>query len=439
MNVIKRNGAEVEFDIDKIIHAIQGANRQVPEKKRMTEVQIRRIAESVTVACDDLGRSPAVEEIQDFVEQAIMQHGAYEVAKQYITYRYTRSLVRQSNTTDDKILSLIECNNEEAKQENSNKNPVINSTQRDYMAGEVSRDLTKRILLPEEITAAHEAGIIHFHDSDYYAQKEHNCDLINLEDMLQNGTVISETMIEKPHSFYTACNITTQIIAQVASNQYGGQSFSLAHLAPFVDISRKKLREHVIADRKACGESMDDEIIDKITERRLREEVKNGIQTIQYQLITLMTCNGQAPFVTMFMYLDEVPEGQTRDDLAMCIEEVLRQRLQGVKNEKGVWITPAFPKLIYVLDEDNITEDSKYWHLTELAATCTAKRMVPDYISAKVMKELKKGEVYTCMGCRSFLTVEDNQLLPNGKHKFYGRFNQGVVTINLVDVACSSD
>ena len=439
MNVIKRNGSEVEFDIDKIIHAILGANRQVPEKKRMTEVQIRRIAESVTVACDDLGRSPAVEEIQDFVEQAIMQHGAYEVAKQYITYRYTRSLVRQSNTTDDKILSLIECNNEEAKQENSNKNPVINSTQRDYMAGEVSRDLTKRILLPEEITAAHEAGIIHFHDSDYYAQKEHNCDLINLEDMLQNGTVISETMIEKPHSFYTACNITTQIIAQVASNQYGGQSFSLAHLAPFVDISRKKLREHVIADRKACGESMDDEIIDKITERRLREEVKNGIQTIQYQLITLMTCNGQAPFVTMFMYLDEVPEGQTRDDLAMCIEEVLRQRLQGVKNEKGVWITPAFPKLIYVLDEDNITEDSKYWHLTELAATCTAKRMVPDYISAKVMKELKKGEVYTCMGCRSFLTVEDNQLLPNGKHKFYGRFNQGLVTINLVDVACSSD
>ena len=439
MNVIKRNGAEVEFDIDKIIHAIQGANRQVPEKKRMTEVQIRRIAESVTVACDDLGRSPAVEEIQDFVEQAIMQHGAYEVAKQYITYRYTRSLVRQSNTTDDKILSLIECNNEEAKQENSNKNPVINSTQRHYMAREVSQDLTKRILLPEEITAAHEAGIIHFHDSDYYAQKEHNCDLINLEDMLQNGTVISETMIEKPHSFYTACNITTQIIAQVASNQYGGQSFSLAHLAPFVDISRKKLREHVIADRKACGESLDDEIIDKITERRLREEVKNGIQTIQYQLITLMTCNGQAPFVTMFMYLDEVPEGQTRDDLAMCIEEVLRQRLQGVKNEKGVWITPAFPKLIYVLDEDNITEDSKYWHLTELAATCTAKRMVPDYISAKVMKELKKGEVYTCMGCRSFLTVEDNQLLPNGKHKFYGRFNQGVVTINLVDVACSSD
>lgn len=439
MNVIKRNGSEVEFDIDKIIHAIEGANSQTTEKKRLTPVQIRRIAESVTVACDDLGRSPAVEEIQDMVEQAIMQHGAYEVAKQYITYRYTRSLVRQSNTTDDKILSLIECNNEEAKQENSNKNPVINSTQRDYMAGEVSRDLTKRILLPEEIIAAHEAGIIHFHDSDYYAQKEHNCDLINLEDMLQNGTVISETMIEKPHSFYTACNITTQIIAQVASNQYGGQSFSLAHLAPFVDISRKKLREHVVDERKMCGETLDDEIIDKITERRLKEEVKNGIQTIQYQLITLMTCNGQAPFVTMFMYLDEVPEGRTRDDLALCIEEVLRQRLQGVKNEKGVWITPAFPKLIYVLDEDNITEDSKYWYLTEMAATCTAKRMVPDYISAKVMKELKQGEVYTCMGCRSFLTVEDNQRLPNGKHKFYGRFNQGVVTINLVDVACSSD
>ena len=439
MNVIKRNGSEVEFDIDKIIHAIEGANSQTTEKKRLTPVQIRRIAESVTVACDDLGRSPAVEEIQDMVEQAIMQHGAYEVAKQYITYRYTRSLVRQSNTTDDKILSLIECNNEEAKQENSNKNPVINSTQRDYMAGEVSRDLTKRILLPEEIIAAHEAGIIHFHDSDYYAQKEHNCDLINLEDMLQNGTVISETMIEKPHSFYTACNITTQIIAQVASNQYGGQSFSLAHLAPFVDISRKKLREHVVDERKMCGETLDDEIIDKITERRLKEEVKNGIQTIQYQLITLMTCNGQAPFVTMFMYLDEVPEGRTRDDLALCIEEVLRQRLQGVKNEKGVWITPAFPKLIYVLDEDNISEDSKYWYLTEMAATCTAKRMVPDYISAKVMKELKDGEVYTCMGCRSFLTVEDNQRLPNGKHKFYGRFNQGVVTINLVDVACSSD
>ena len=319
------------------------------------------------------------------------------------------------------------------------KNPVINSTQRDYMAGEVSKDLSKRVLLPEEIVRAHEEGIIHFHDTDYFAQKEHNCDLINLEDMLQNGTVISETMIEKPHSFFTACNVTTQIVAQVASNQYGGQSFTLAHLAPFVDISRQKLRKNVIAERTECGEALDEDIINRVTERRLREEVKSGIQTIQYQLITLMTCNGQAPFVTVFMYLDEVPEGRTRDDLAMIIEEVMLQRMQGVKNEKGVWITPAFPKLIYVLDEDNITEGSKYWHLTELAAKCTAKRMVPDYISAKIMKELKKGEVYPCMGCRSFLTVEDSQMLPNGKHKFYGRFNQGVVTINLVDVACSSE
>ena len=324
-------------------------------------------------------------------------------------------------------------------QENSNKNPVINSTQRDYMAGEVSKDLSKRVLLPEEIVRAHEEGIIHFHDTDYFAQKEHNCDLINLEDMLQNGTVISETMIEKPHSFFTACNVTTQIVAQVASNQYGGQSFTLAHLAPFVDISRQKLRKNVIAERTECGEALDEDIINRVTERRLREEVKSGIQTIQYQLITLMTCNGQAPFVTVFMYLDEVPEGRTRDDLAMIIEEVMLQRMQGVKNEKGVWITPAFPKLIYVLDEDNITEGSKYWHLTELAAKCTAKRMVPDYISAKIMKELKKGEVYPCMGCRSFLTVEDSQMLPNGRHKFYGRFNQGVVTINLVDVACSSE
>ncbi|WP_337636547.1 anaerobic ribonucleoside-triphosphate reductase, partial [Clostridium sp.] len=329
--------------------------------------------------------------------------------------------------------------NEEVNQENSNKNPVINSTQRDYMAGEVSKDLSKRVLLPEEIVRAHEEGIIHFHDTDYFAQKEHNCDLINLEDMLQNGTVISETMIEKPHSFFTACNVTTQIVAQVASNQYGGQSFTLAHLAPFVDISRQKLRKNVIAERTECGEALDEDIINRVTERRLREEVKSGIQTIQYQLITLMTCNGQAPFVTVFMYLDEVPEGRTRDDLAMIIEEVMLQRMQGVKNEKGVWITPAFPKLIYVLDEDNITEGSKYWHLTELAAKCTAKRMVPDYISAKIMKELKKGEVYPCMGCRSFLTVEDSQMLPNGKHKFYGRFNQGVVTINLVDVACSSE
>ena len=334
---------------------------------------------------------------------------------------------------------MIEHLNEEVNQENSNKNPVINSTQRDYMAGEVSKDLSRRVLLPEEIVQAHEEGIIHFHDSDYFAQKEHNCDLINLEDMLQNGTVISETLIEKPHSFFTACNVTTQIVAQVASNQYGGQSFTLAHLAPFVDISRQKIRKYVIAEREECGESMDEEIISKVTERRLKEEIRSGIQTIQYQLITLMTCNGQAPFVTVFMYLDEVPEGQTRDDLAMIIEEVMIQRMQGVKNEKGVWITPAFPKLIYVLDEDNIREDSKYWHLTELAAKCTAKRMVPDYISAKIMKELKQGEVYPCMGCRSFLTVEDSQRNADGSHKFYGRFNQGVVTINLVDVACSSE
>ena len=361
------------------------------------------------------------------------------MAQKYVRYRFKRELTRKSNTTDNGILSLIENINEEVNQENSNKNPVINSTQRDYMAGEVSKDLSKRILLPEEIVNAHEAGIIHFHDSDYFAQKEHNCDLINLEDMLQNGTVISETMIEKPHSFFTACNVTTQIVAQVASNQYGGQSFSLAHLAPFVDVSRKKIRKNVIAEREECGESMDEQIIDKVTERRLRDEVKSGIQTIQYQLITLMTCNGQAPFVTMFMYLDEVEEGQTRDDLAMIIEEVLKQRMQGVKNEKGVWITPAFPKLIYVLDEDNITEDSKYWYLTELSAQCTAKRMVPDYISAKIMKQLKKGNVYTCMGCRSFLTVEESQKNPDGSYKFYGRFNQGVVTINLVDVACSSE
>lgn len=439
MKVIKRSGEEVEFDIKKISDAISKANNTVDEKIRMTQVQIDRIADNVRLACENLGRAPAVEEIQDMVESHIMRHGAYEVAKSYITYRYTRTLVRQANTTDDKILSLIECSNEEAKQENSNKNPVINSTQRDYMAGEVSKDLTRRILLPREIMEAHDAGIIHFHDSDYFAQKEHNCDLIDLENMLQQGTVISETKIDKPHSFYTACNITTQIIAQVASNQYGGQSFSLAHLAPFVDISRQKLRKQIIEDRKACGESLDDEIIDKITERHLLEEVKSGIQTIQYQLITLMTCNGQAPFVTMFMYLDEVPAGRTRDDLAICIKEVLRQRVQGVKNEKGVWVTPAFPKLIYVLDEDNVRPGTPYYEITELAAKCTAKRLVPDYISAKVMKELKQGEVYTCMGCRSFLTVEDSQRNEDGSHKFYGRFNQGVVTINLVDVACSSD
>ena len=410
MNVIKRNGSEVTFDKAKIENAIIKANNSVEEAVRLTPIQIKRITDSVILSCEDLGRSPAVEEIQDMVEEHIMQHGAYEVAKAYITYRYTRSLVRQSNTTDDKILSLIELNNEEAKQENSNKNPIINSTQRDYMAGEVSKDLTRRILLPEEISAAHDAGIIHFHDSDYFAQKEHNCDLIDLEDMLQNGTVISETLIEKPHSFYTACNITTQIIAQVASNQYGGQSFSLAHLAPFVDVSRQKIRTKVEKEFKDAGIETTQEALNKVVEDRLRDEIKSGIQTIQYQLITLMTCNGQAPFVTMFMHLEEAPEGRTRDDLALCIEEVLKQRMQGVKNEKGVWITPAFPKLIYV----------------------------PDYISAKVMRELKKGNVYTCMGCRSFLTVEESQKNADGSYKFYGRFNQGVVTINLVDVACSS-
>ena len=438
MNVIKRNGSEVTFDKAKIENAIIKANNSVEEAVRLTPIQIKRITESVILSCEDLGRSPAVEEIQDMVEEHIMQHGAYEVAKAYITYRYTRSLVRQSNTTDDKILSLIELNNEEAKQENSNKNPIINSTQRDYMAGEVSKDLTRRILLPEEISAAHDAGIIHFHDSDYFAQKEHNCDLIDLEDMLQNGTVISETLIEKPHSFYTACNITTQIIAQVASNQYGGQSFSLAHLAPFVDVSRQKIRTKVEKEFKDAGIETTQEALNKVVEDRLRDEIKSGIQTIQYQLITLMTCTGQAPFVTMFMHLEEAPEGRTRDDLALCIEEVLKQRMQGVKNEKGVWITPAFPKLIYVLDDCNIREDAPYWHLTEIAAECTSKRLVPDYISAKVMRELKKGNVYTCMGCRSFLTVEESQKNADGSYKFYGRFNQGVVTINLVDVACSS-
>ena len=438
MNVIKRNGSEVTFDKAKIENAIIKANNSVEEAVRLTPIQIKRITDSVILSCEDLGRSPAVEEVQDMVEEHIMQHGAYEVAKAYITYRYTRSLVRQSNTTDDKILSLIELNNEEAKQENSNKNPIINSTQRDYMAGEVSKDLTRRILLPEEISAAHDAGIIHFHDSDYFAQKEHNCDLIDLEDMLQNGTVISETLIEKPHSFYTACNITTQIIAQVASNQYGGQSFSLAHLAPFVDVSRQKIRTKVEKEFKDAGIETTQEALNKVVEDRLRDEIKSGIQTIQYQLITLMTCNGQAPFVTMFMHLEEAPEGRTRDDLALCIEEVLKQRMQGVKNEKGVWITPAFPKLIYVLDDCNIREDAPYWHLTEIAAECTSKRLVPDYISAKVMRELKKGNVYTCMGCRSFLTVEESQKNADGSYKFYGRFNQGVVTINLVDVACSS-
>ncbi len=436
--VIKRNGKEVNFDLTKITNAIEKANNEVEQIHQMNIFQINAIAETIAQEVKKSTHAVNVEDIQDLVETHIMEMRGYEVAQKYVRYRYKRELTRKSNTTDNGILALLEHINEEVKQENSNKNPIINSTQRDYMAGEVSKDLSRRVLLPEEIVRAHEEGIIHFHDTDYFAQKEHNCDLINLEDMLQNGTVISETMIEKPHSFFTACNVTTQIVAQVASNQYGGQSFTLSHLAPFVDISRQKIRKAVMEERAECGENLDEGIINKITERRLKNEIKDGIQTIQYQLITLMTCNGQAPFVTVFMYLDEVPEGRTRDDLAMIIEEVLVQRMQGVKNEKGVWITPAFPKLIYVLDEDNITENSKYWHLTELAAKCTAKRMVPDYISAKIMRELKKGEVYTCMGCRSFLTVEDSQRNPDGSHKFYGRFNQGVVTLNLVDVACSA-
>ena len=438
-NVIKRNGKEVKFDLSKIVHAIEKANKEVAPIYQLNAYQIQAAADSVVKKIQTKSYAVNVEEIQDMVETAIMEMRGYEVAQKYVRYRYKREMARKANSTDEDILALIDQANEELKQENSNKNPVINSTQRDYMAGEVSKDLTKRLLLPEDIVRAHEEGIIHFHDSDYYAQKEHNCDLINLEDMLQNGTVISETMIEKPHSFFTACNVTTQIVAQVASNQYGGQSFTLSHLAPFVDISRQKIREAVIEERKETGENMDEEIIAKIVNRRLKEEIKSGIQTIQYQLITLMTCNGQAPFVTMFMYLDEVEKGPVRDDLAMIIEEVLRQRMQGVKNEKGVWITPAFPKLIYVLDEDNIKEDAPYYYLTELSAKCTAKRMVPDYISAKKMKEYKGGDVYPCMGCRSFLTEDKEGLGENGKHKYYGRFNQGVVTINLVDVACSSD
>ena len=437
--VIKRSGEEVDFDLHKIVNAINAANEETDKLHQMNPYQIKAVAENVADKIAGMTHAIHVEDIQDIVETSIMEMRGYEVAQKYVRYRYKRELSRKSNTTDNGILALIDQLNEEVKQENSNKNPVINSTQRDYMAGEVSKDLTMRILLPEEIVKAHEEGIIHFHDSDYFAQKEHNCDLINLEDMLQNGTVISETMIEKPHSFFTACNVTTQIVAQVASNQYGGQSFTLSHLAPFVDISRQKIRKAVIEERTECGDSLDEEIVNKVVEKRLRTEVQSGIQTIQYQLITLMTCNGQAPFVTMFMYLDEVPEGQTRDDLALIIEEALRQRMQGVKNEKGIWITPAFPKLIYVLDEDNITEDSKYWYLTRQAAECTAKRMVPDYISAKVMRQLKKGDVYPCMGCRSFPTVEDSQRNPDGSRKYYGRFNQGVVTINLVDVACSSE
>ena len=448
MKIIKRNGTEAVFDIEKIVSAITKANESVEEGARMTPLQIRRIAEFVELSCLKMNRSPAVEEVQDLVEYQIMAHGAYEVAKNYVTYRYTRSLVRRSNTTDEKILSLIECCNEEAKQENSNKNPVVNSTQRDYMAGEVSRDLSERLLLPPDIVEAHKEGIIHFHDSDYYAQHMHNCDLVNLEDMLQNGTVITDTLIERPHSFSTACNIATQIIAQVASNQYGGQSISLAHLAPFVDVSRRKIRRLVEQEMEALGIQPTREKIEELVETRLRDEVRRGVQTIQYQVLTLLTTNGQAPFVTVYMYLGEAKNEQERKDLALIIEETLEQRYQGVKNEKGVWITPAFPKLIYVLEEDNIHEDSPYWYLTKLAAKCTARRMVPDYISAKKMLELK-GDVYTCMGCRSFLTpdrftdagignIANAGNYEPGKHKYYGRFNQGVVTINLPDVALSS-
>ena len=440
MKIIKRNGAEVGVDITKIIIAITKANESVAEADRMTPMQIQRIAESVELQCQKMNRAPTVEEIQDMVEHHIMAHGAFEVAKHYITYRYTRSLVRKSNTTDDKILSLIECNNEEAKQENSNKNPVVNSTQRDYMAGEVSRDITNRILLPQDIVDAHNEGIIHFHDTDYYAQHMHNCDLVNLEDMLQNGTVITGTLIEKPHSFATACNIATQIVAQVASNQYGGQSISLTHLAPFVQISREKIRASVRSEFDAVGVAVTEDSINAIAEKRLREEIRRGVQTIQYQVVTLLTTNGQAPFVTVFMYLGEAKNQQEKDDLALIIEETLLQRYQGVKNEKGVWVTPAFPKLIYVLEEDNIREGSKYWELTKLAAKCTAKRMVPDYISEKKMLELKvdkngNGHCYPCMGCRSFLTPYVDE---NGQPKYYGRFNQGVVTVNLPDIALSS-
>ena len=456
MKIIKRNGSEVVFDIMKIISAVTRANNVVSEDERLSPMQIRRIAESVENSCLSMNRALNVEEIQDLVEHQIMAHGAYEVAKNYITYRYTRSLVRKSNTTDEKILSLIESNNEEVKQENSNKNPTVNAVQRDYMAGEVSKDLAARILLPREIVEAHEAGIIHFHDADYFAQHMHNCDLVNLEDMLQNGTVISGTLIEKPHSFSTACNIATQIIAQIASNQYGGQSISLTHLAPFVDVSRKKIRRTVMEEIKTFGVEPSEEAISSVVENRLRDEIRRGVQTIQYQVVTLMTTNGQAPFITVFMYLGEARSAQEQHDLSIIIEETLKQRIEGVKNEKGVWITPAFPKLIYVLEEDNITEDSKFWYLTKLAAKCTAKRMVPDYISEKKMKELKlskgetpgHGDVYTCMGCRSFLTpdrsgngwnnVANAGNYEPGKPKYYGRFNQGVVTINLVDVALSS-
>ena len=456
MKIIKRNGSEAVFDIMKIIAAVTKANAVVEEEDRLTPMQIRRIAESVELTAQSMNRALSVEEIQDLVEHQIMAHGAYELAKKYITYRYNRTLVRKSNTTDEKILTLIESNNEEVKQENSNKNPTVNSVQRDYMAGEVSKDLTKRLLLPAEIVEAHEAGIIHFHDADYFAQHMHNCDLVNLEDMLQNGTVISGTLIEKPHSFSTACNIATQIIAQIASNQYGGQSISLTHLAPFVEVSRQKIRKAVLEELSAFGVEPKEEAVNRVVESRLRDEICRGVQTIQYQVVTLMTTNGQAPFITVFMYLGEARSEQEKKDLAIIIEETLKQRIEGVKNEAGVRITPAFPKLIYVLEEDNIREGSKYWELTKLAAKCTAKRMVPDYISEKKMKELKlskgetagNGDVYTCMGCRSFLTPDRsgngwNNMSNAGnyqpdKPKYYGRFNQGVVTINLVDVALSS-
>ena len=435
MKIIKRNGSEAVFDITKIIQAIGRANRTAAENEQLTPTQIQRIAERVELNCKEMNRSPGVEEIQDLVETQIMAHGAYDVAKKYITYRYTRNLVRQANTTDDQILSLIECNNEEVKQENSNKNPTVNSVQRDYMAGEVSKDITRRILLPQDIVEAHEAGIIHFHDSDYFAQHMHNCDLVNLEDMLQNGTVISGTMIEKPHSFSTACNIATQIIAQVASNQYGGQSISLAHLAPFVQVSREKIRRSVEREVKAMGRPLPEALVTQMVENRLLDEIQRGVQTIQYQVVTLLTTNGQAPFVTVFMYLDEAKNEREKADLALIIEEVLKQRYQGVKNEAGVWVTPAFPKLIYVLEEDNIHKDSPYYYLTELAAKCTAKRLVPDYISEKKMKELKEGNCFPVMGCRSNLSPWKNE---KGEYQFYGRFNQGVVTLNLPDIALSS-
>ena len=435
MKIIKRNGSEAVFDITKIIQAIGRANRTAAENEQLTPTQIQRIAERVELNCREMNRSPGVEEIQDLVETQIMAHGAYDVAKKYITYRYTRNLVRQANTTDDQILSLIECNNEEVKQENSNKNPTVNSVQRDYMAGEVSKDITRRILLPQDIVEAHEAGIIHFHDSDYFAQHMHNCDLVNLEDMLQNGTVISGTMIEKPHSFSTACNIATQIIAQVASNQYGGQSISLAHLAPFVQVSREKIRRSVEREVQAMGRPLPEALVTQMVENRLLDEIQRGVQTIQYQVVTLLTTNGQAPFVTVFMYLGEAKSEREKADLALIIEEVLKQRYQGVKNEAGVWVTPAFPKLIYVLEEDNIHKDSPYYYLTELAAKCTAKRLVPDYISEKKMKELKEGNCFPVMGCRSNLSPWKNE---KGEYQFYGRFNQGVVTLNLPDIALSS-